>query len=172
VALTNVKWYVGSDQNVVIEGLRRWLPVSALTRSAGTATMTSEAHGLSVGDVIAIYGAEDTDYNGDFTVATVPTADTLTFSVATTAQTPAEGDIQVGVYLTGSSTVTATFSQGVSGTITFDYKMGSKGLFVGAIPDSNTFADGTASVATITATAGTGEVLKLTMSGTGRTYPY
>ena len=58
--------------------------ISSLTISGSTVTMTTgSAHGLSVGSVIQISGAVPTGYNGMFTVATVPSTTTLTFSAAT-----------------------------------------------------------------------------------------
>ena len=57
--------------------------ISSLTVSAGTVTMTTgSAHGLSVGAVIQITGAVPAGYNGLWTVLTVPSATTLTFSAA------------------------------------------------------------------------------------------
>lgn len=56
--------------------------ISSITVSSGTATMTTgSAHGLSVGAVIQIAGAVPTGYNGLWTVLTVPSTTTLTFSV-------------------------------------------------------------------------------------------
>ena len=58
--------------------------ISSITVSAGVATMTTgSAHGLSIGAVIQIAGAAPIGYNGLFTVASVPSTTTLTFSVAT-----------------------------------------------------------------------------------------
>ncbi|MBV8649688.1 hypothetical protein [Paludibacterium sp.] len=58
--------------------------ISSITISGSTATMTTgSAHNLSVGSVIQIAGALPIGYNGIFTVATVPSTTTLTFSVAT-----------------------------------------------------------------------------------------
>jgi hypothetical protein len=57
--------------------------ISSITVSAGVATMTTgSAHGLSVGAVIDIQGAAPSGYNGIWTVASVPSTTTLTFSLA------------------------------------------------------------------------------------------
>jgi N4-gp56 family major capsid protein len=66
--------------------------ISTIAVSAGVATITtSAAHGLSVGDTLTISGAtttsgtgstDQTGFNAQFTIATVPTTTTLTFSVA------------------------------------------------------------------------------------------
>ena len=58
--------------------------ISSITVAGNTATLTTgSAHGLSIGAVIDIQGAIPTGYNGIFTVASVPSTTTLTFSVAT-----------------------------------------------------------------------------------------
>jgi hypothetical protein len=162
-----VRWYITTDQLVILEGLRRVLPVSALTQSAGTATLTSEAHGITTGDVIHIEGCDQEKYNGD-RVGTSASADTITFTVASTAETPATGDIEASVYL-DDATVTGSVAN--SGTITFDYKTGSNGVYVGTVPDATTFVNGTEYTGTFTVTAATGEVLTLYLTGKGAQYP-
>jgi hypothetical protein len=58
--------------------------ISSMTVAAGVVTMTTgAAHGLSIGAVIQIAGALPAGYNGIFTVASVPSTTTLTFSAAT-----------------------------------------------------------------------------------------
>ncbi len=46
-----------------------------------TVTVTSAAHGLIPGQYIVVSGASDADANGTFAVATVPSANTFTYSV-------------------------------------------------------------------------------------------
>lgn len=66
--------------------------VVSITRSSAVATLTTgAAHGFEVGDQIKIAGATQTEYNGTFTVASVPTATTLTYAVSGTPDTPATG---------------------------------------------------------------------------------
>jgi hypothetical protein len=68
--------------------------ISSLTQTAGTATAaTSSVHYLLVGDTVAIYGADQDDYVGTFTVVTVPTTTSFTFVVDSTATSPATGTI-------------------------------------------------------------------------------
>jgi hypothetical protein len=160
-------WYITTDQLIVIEGLHRVLPVSSLTRSSTTATLTVEGHGITTGDIIRISGADDDLYNGDHT-GTSATSNTITFTVDDDAVTPATGDIEAGVYL-DDATVTGSVSN--SGTITFDYKTGSNGVYVGTIPDTVTIANGTEYTMTITVTASSGEVLTMTLVGKGTQYP-
>jgi hypothetical protein len=167
-----VNWYVGSDNVIVHDGMRRMLSYASITQSAGTATLTAEAHGCSAGDVIRITGAEQEEYNGDHTVLAGPATNSLTFTVDSGAETPASGDIEASVYLGATTTVTTTFSPTVGvGTLTGDYKGGSRGRFEVSVPDTATFSDGTEYTATSTFTAPTGEVLKVTHIGDGVTYP-
>ncbi|MFM2289300.1 MAG: hypothetical protein RL684_2443, partial [Pseudomonadota bacterium] len=56
--------------------------ISSITVTAGTATITTgSAHGLSVGSSIQIAGAIPAGYNGLWTILTVPSTTTATFSV-------------------------------------------------------------------------------------------
>lgn len=57
--------------------------VSALTSTGTTATLVSNAaHGKSVSDPITVAGANQSDYNGTFVVASVPNATTLTYTMS------------------------------------------------------------------------------------------
>ena len=69
--------------------------VSSLTRSGSTATAAVKNHGIGVGFSIAVSGAVQTEYNGTFTVVSVPDVDTLTYTVSGTPATPATGTILV-----------------------------------------------------------------------------
>lgn len=69
------------------------IPVTSITRSSTTATVTTTgAHGLSTNDRVAIEGAVETDYNGDYDI-TVTGANTFTYTVANSPTTPATGTI-------------------------------------------------------------------------------
>lgn len=69
--------------------------VSSITRSGGTATVTtSTAHGLSTGDSALVAGADQTDYNIE-AVITVTSATVFTYTVANSPTTPATGTITV-----------------------------------------------------------------------------
>lgn len=70
--------------------------LTSITRTGSTATATRTAHGFAVGDSVVISGATETEYNGTFTVATVPTADTFTYTVTGTPTTPATGTPVIG----------------------------------------------------------------------------
>lgn len=66
--------------------------VSSITRSSSTATLTTAAaHNFVAGDKIVISGCDQAEYNGTFTILTVPTTTTMTFAVSGTPATPATG---------------------------------------------------------------------------------
>lgn len=69
--------------------------VTSLTRSGSTVSGTTAlAHGFTAGTEIFIQGANETDYNGYWTLATVPLSTTFTFSIgALTPASPATGTI-------------------------------------------------------------------------------
>lgn len=68
-------------------------PVS-ITSSGRTATVAWTGHGKAVGDAIGILGADQASYNGAWTVASVPDANTLTYEMFEPASaTPATGTV-------------------------------------------------------------------------------
>lgn len=69
------------------------LTLTSLTSSSTTATATYTAHGYLAGDTVVISGADQAEYNGTYTIASVPTADTFTYTFAGSATTPATGTI-------------------------------------------------------------------------------
>lgn len=64
-----------------------------ITRSGTTATATCTTHGFSQHQIVAISGAVEGDYNGDFRITSIPTVNTFTFEVANSPATPATGTI-------------------------------------------------------------------------------
>ena len=65
--------------------------IASITRSSTTATVTTNAnHGYSTNDHVNIRGANQTAYNGDFTI-TVTGATTFTYTVAGSPTSPATG---------------------------------------------------------------------------------
>ena len=64
-----------------------------ITRATTVATVAHTAHGMAVGDKILIGGAVQEDYNDVFTIATVPTANSYTYTVAGSPTSPATGTI-------------------------------------------------------------------------------
>ncbi len=73
---------------------------------------TSAAHGFVVGNSVVIAGATPSGYNGTFTIATVPSANSFTYSVASVTPVPPFLTPNTGGSVTvtkgGSTTVTAT----------------------------------------------------------------
>ena len=76
--------------------LFRWRPsdlqrkVTSITQSSGTATVTTPvAHGYAVGEVVRLSGSDQSGFNLDAVIATVPTTTTFTVDVpsATSANT-------------------------------------------------------------------------------------
>jgi peptidoglycan/xylan/chitin deacetylase (PgdA/CDA1 family) len=69
---------------------------TSYTRSGSTATLvvpSTHPHGKSVGNSVTIAGCDEPEYNGTFTIATVPNVYTMTFEVPTTSlSTTAWGD--------------------------------------------------------------------------------
>jgi hypothetical protein len=59
-----------------------YLTATSVASTGLVATLTYTAHGARVGDRIHVKDSTDTDYNGFFIVESVPTADTLTYTMA------------------------------------------------------------------------------------------
>jgi hypothetical protein len=66
--------------------------LTSITSSGTTATVTTRfAHNIAVGCTVQISGADQGPYNGTFTVATVPSPTTFTYTMGSTAASPATG---------------------------------------------------------------------------------
>lgn len=81
---------------------------TSITRSGTTATLTLTAHGVTVGSIITVTGASPAAYNGTFTVASVPTADTLTYTMLSDpgGNATVQGDFTVQVCTSGAAAQT------------------------------------------------------------------
>lgn len=67
-----------------------------ITRSGTTVTVTvSDTSTMVLGGLVVIAGADQAEYNGTHTIATIPTGATFTYEIATTPATPATGTITV-----------------------------------------------------------------------------
>jgi hypothetical protein len=77
-----------------VEANRLTTAISAsISRSSDTATVTCTAHGLAVGNIARITGADQLAYNGHHRVATVTDANTYTYTVYGSPTSPATGTI-------------------------------------------------------------------------------
>lgn len=72
------------------------VPLTSITRSGAVATANRTAHGFVVGDRVRISGATEPEYNGTFTVATVPNANSFTYAVTGSPTSPATGTPVIG----------------------------------------------------------------------------
>ncbi len=87
ISLTNPTLIVGGFS------LAYDVAVTSITRSVNTATVTTTTnHGYSTGNRVNIRGANQSDYNGDYTI-TVTGLATFTYTVANSPVTPATGTI-------------------------------------------------------------------------------
>jgi uncharacterized phage protein gp47/JayE len=68
------------------------ITITSITQSGGLATVTAISHQMASGFDVTISGANQTDYNGTFTIKSV-TADTFTYSVPSGTVSPATGAI-------------------------------------------------------------------------------
>ena len=79
------------------------LATDKLTSSSTVATAEiADTSGLVVGQTVVIAGATQTEYNGTYTITTIPTATTFTYTFAGSATTPA----------TTTTTITVAFTPG------------------------------------------------------------
>lgn len=65
---------------------------ASITRSGTTATVTQNGHGYVNGQQVVVFGADQADYNGTFTITNV-TANTFDYEVANSPATPATGSV-------------------------------------------------------------------------------
>jgi hypothetical protein len=78
---------------VLVNGFNN-LSVDSITRSGSVVTVNyAAAHNYITEQIIRISGCNESDYNGDKKVTSVPTATSLTFQIDTTPATPATGTI-------------------------------------------------------------------------------
>lgn len=83
--------------------------VTSITRVSTTATVTCNSHGYSAGNTVTISGANETEYNGTFTISNVAT-NTFDYTVTGTPATPATGTITVARRAAFTVTINAAFS--------------------------------------------------------------
>lgn len=87
---------IGGQKYTFCSSVDASLDISSLTSSVITATVvTTTDHLLNVGDPVNIAGADQTNYNGDFTVTAVIDAKTFTYSLTSSTTSPATGSTLV-----------------------------------------------------------------------------
>jgi type IV pilus assembly protein PilY1 len=120
-------------------GAASTLTITSLTRSGSIVTVTTNtAHGFSVGTSVTITGADQNDYNGPFTIATVPTATTFTLtgfrdypttpSAGTYIVSPASASL---VAISSMSRTTSTSGSNATETVTVNTGTTAHGFAVG-----------------------------------------
>src|SRR3569623_20698 len=128
--------------------------VSSITRSGKTATVTTTTdHGFSANSSIFVSGANQTEYNGTFTVNTVPSTTTFAYTVPDYPPTTATGSYTAS-QPSSPKTVPPITRSGTTATVTLashGYTTGQKitisgatqteynGTFTIAVVDTNTF---------------------------------
>jgi hypothetical protein len=158
--------YADSSGNAAASGQRyaNNVPASALAVSAGTVTVTTNApHGLAAGQSVTISGVTPVGYNGVYTIATVPTATTFTYSSATTGTSAAAMLLNNATTITtltsNTTTVTATatshgLSTGGTATITGSSIPAYNGTYTVTVPNASPTSI-TSTTTTATATTAT-----------------
>jgi hypothetical protein len=68
---------------------------TSVTSTGTTATVTLTNHGLMVGDRVKVAGATQGEYNGTFLVDSIPSRDTFTYKIPSSATSPATGTISI-----------------------------------------------------------------------------
>lgn len=93
------RYYVFGDNELHILPIPSSAPsavsVTSITQSSGVATVTSATHGYSNHGWVTIAGANQTAYNGEQHITSVPSTTTFTFTVDSSTTTPATGTITV-----------------------------------------------------------------------------
>jgi hypothetical protein len=129
------------------------LAVPGLTESGNTVTVhTSAAHGRSVGDIVAVAGAGVAGYNGTFTVTSVPSARSFTYTDPTAGLASSGG---------GSATYSAPFQVRIGGN---------DSAVIGGTSQAYTAANVQAAINAISGFAGTVTVTGLSATGFTITY--
>lgn len=90
-----------NDTRVQLVDMTNGGTMSSLTRSGSTATATLTAHGFATNNSVYVSGADQSDYNGLFTI-TVTGVNTFTYTVANSPTTPATGTITARIELDNS----------------------------------------------------------------------
>jgi hypothetical protein len=101
-----------------------------ISRSGSTATVAHTAHGFATGNEVRIRGADQTEYNGLYTI-TVTGANEYTYTVAGTPATPATGSIVSALVIIDATT-------DVDGEVSATRSWSSSQAFVGRVRRGST----------------------------------
>ncbi|MBL8487463.1 MAG: hypothetical protein JNK22_10275, partial [Rhodocyclaceae bacterium] len=137
----------GENASLIALGMA---PISSISYSGTTATVTATAHGFSAGWAVTIANASESVYNGQFTITSVVDANTFTYTLpsapaaAASTQTILASGKTVTSLTRSGSTVTATvtahgFSTGNSVVIENASDAYYNGTFSITVTGANTF---------------------------------
>lgn len=68
---------------------------ATIARALNVATVTATAHGLTIGDIARVAGADQAEFNGDHRIDTKADANTVTYAVYGTVTETATGTITI-----------------------------------------------------------------------------
>ncbi len=150
--------------------------ITASAASTTATATTSVAHGFANGSAVTISGANPAGYNGTFTITSVPSTTSFTYTVSSALGTNTASPVYA--VQGGSTTVTATapshgFANGQAVNITGSDVSGYNGTFTISLIDANTFTFTTASVlpannsALVKASMGTQSTVTATLANHG-----
>jgi hypothetical protein len=72
----------GSPDGIVPNGVIGGVAITAATNVGQVVTITTQAaHGFSVNDIVIVYGVTPSQYNGSYTVTSIPTSTSFTYAV-------------------------------------------------------------------------------------------
>jgi len=148
--------------------------VKSVARSSGTVTVTTGSpstaliHGYTVGDTVTIAATTNTSFNGTFTIVTVPTSTTFTYSQTTSNKT-----ISNVARTSNVSTITTSaahgYAVGYSVTVAATTNTGFNGTFtITGTPTTTTFTYAQVA-ADVGSTADTGSVILANLTTTADT---
>lgn len=122
-----------------------------ITNSGTTATVTQAAHKLTTGDSVIITGADQTEYNGTFTI-TVVDVNTYTYTMSSSPSSDATGDITARSDVATVVNVGHQLSTGDSVTISGADQSEYNGTFTITVLTDDVYYYNTSTVATSDAT--------------------
>jgi len=103
------------ENNRILATTPHNFPISAITNTSTTVTVTTGyAHPFIVGNNILITGSSVAEYNGEFTILTVPNTTSFTYQTVIAATTTQTIPTTTATWSNAASTITVTSSTGIS----------------------------------------------------------